>query len=144
MHWCLQRLPQLKKRAYLARYLMPVEVPTEFMQDQALIDLHESHRQLQAEFKTTHKQVDQTRNTDLRPGELRTEIGQLEDEKKQLTEKISKLKANVSEEPGFAEMLDVTSRLRKAQEETAELGAKSIQQRAQLHQAETRAEDARR
>lgn len=41
-------------------------------------------------------------------------------------------------------MLDVTSRLRKAQEDTAELGAKSIQQRAQLHQAETRAEDARR
>lgn len=54
----------------------------------------------QAEFKATHKQVDQTRNTDLRPGELRTEIGQLEDEKKQLMEKISKLKANVSEEPG--------------------------------------------
>lgn len=48
MHWCLQRLPQLKKRAYLARYLMPVEVPMEFMQDQALIDLHESYRQLQA------------------------------------------------------------------------------------------------
>lgn len=54
----------------------------------------------QAEFKATHKQVDQARNTDLRPGELRTEIGQLEDEKKQLTEKIAKLKANVSEEPG--------------------------------------------
>lgn len=47
MHWCLQRLPQLKKRAYLARYLMPVEVPMEFMQDQALVDLHESYRQLQ-------------------------------------------------------------------------------------------------
>ncbi|CAM9655092.1 unnamed protein product [Pylaiella littoralis] len=144
MHWCLQRLPQLKKRAYLARYLMPVEVPMEFMQDQALVDLHESYRQLQADFKATHKQVDQARNTDLRPGELRTEIGQLEDEKKQLQEKISKLQENVSEEPGFAEMLDVTSRLRKAQEETSELSAKSAQQRAQLHQSEARVEAARR
>lgn len=45
--------------------------------------------------------MDQARNTDLRPAELRTEIGQLEDEKKQLTEKISKLKSNVSEEPGL-------------------------------------------
>lgn len=44
--------------------------------------------------------MDQVRATDLRPGELRAEIGQLEDEKKQLTEKIAKLKANVSEEPG--------------------------------------------
>lgn len=53
-----------------------------------------------AEFKTTHKQVDQVRSNDLRPGELRTEIGQLEDEKKQLTEKIGKLKGNVADEPG--------------------------------------------
>ncbi len=58
--------------------------------------------QKQAEFKATHKQVDQVRSADLRPGELRTEIGQLEDEKKQLTEKISKLKGNVSGEPGIA------------------------------------------
>ncbi|CAN0102710.1 unnamed protein product, partial [Laminaria digitata] len=144
MHWCLQRLPQLKKRAYLARYLMPVEVPMEFMQDQALVDLHASYRELQADFKATHKEVDQIRTTDLRPGELRGEIGQLEDEKKQLTEKISKLKGNVSDEPGFAEMLDVTSRLRKAQEEDAELSTKAGQQRAALHQAETKAEDARR
>lgn len=47
MHWCLERLPQLKKRAYLARYLMPVEVPVDFMQDQALIDLHESYKEMQ-------------------------------------------------------------------------------------------------
>lgn len=40
-------------------------------------------------------------------------------------------------------MLDVTSRLRKAQEEDAELAAKAAQKRAALHQAETRAEDAR-
>lgn len=60
------------------------------------------HQSAQAEFKTTHKQVDQARTTDLRPEELRTEIGQLEDEKKQLTEKIAKLKGNVSDEPGMA------------------------------------------
>lgn len=48
MHWCLERLPQLKKRAYLARYLMPVEVPAEFMQDQALLDLSESYKEMQA------------------------------------------------------------------------------------------------
>lgn len=54
----------------------------------------------QGEFKVTHKQVDQIRNHDLRPGELRAEIGQLEDEKKQLTEKIDKLKGNVTDEPG--------------------------------------------
>lgn len=48
IHWCLERLPQLKKRAYLARYLMPVEIPAEFMQDQALMDLHEMYLKMQA------------------------------------------------------------------------------------------------
>lgn len=65
-------------------------------------DQPKQQQRQQAEFKATHKQVDQVRSTDLRPGELRTEIGQLEDEKKQLTEKISKLKSNVSEEPGMS------------------------------------------
>ncbi|CAM9842685.1 unnamed protein product [Discosporangium mesarthrocarpum] len=51
LYWCLQRLPQLQKRAYLARYLMPVEVPMEFLQDPTLAELHESHRALQASFQ---------------------------------------------------------------------------------------------
>lgn len=33
LQWLLQRVPELKKRAYLARYLMKVEVPAEFLQD---------------------------------------------------------------------------------------------------------------
>lgn len=41
-------------------------------------------------------------------------------------------------------MLEVTSRLRKAQEEYAELTGKVAQQRAMLQQAEARSEDARR
>ena len=34
MHWALQRLPSLQKRAYLAKYLVPEPVPQEFMQDE--------------------------------------------------------------------------------------------------------------
>lgn len=41
-------------------------------------------------------------------------------------------------------MLEVTSRLRKAQEEDADIAAKAVQQRVALQQAEARAEDARR
>lgn len=41
-------------------------------------------------------------------------------------------------------MLEVTSRLRKAQEEDAELAGKAAQQRAMLQQAEVRSEDIRR
>ena len=45
--------------------------------------------------------MDQVRTTNLRPKELRAEVGQLEEEKKQLTEKIAKLRSTVAEEPGM-------------------------------------------
>ena len=32
LHWALQRLPQLSKRAYLAKFLVPEPIPQEFMQ----------------------------------------------------------------------------------------------------------------
>ena len=36
LHWALQRLPGLKKRAYLARFLLPVDVPQEYLQVRGL------------------------------------------------------------------------------------------------------------
>jgi intraflagellar transport protein 81 len=51
LHWALQRLPSLQKRAYLAKYLVPEAIPQEFMQDDVLVELHGSHKALQAEFK---------------------------------------------------------------------------------------------
>lgn len=38
LHWLLQRVPELKKRAYLARFLVKLEVPTEFLQDDVIND----------------------------------------------------------------------------------------------------------
>lgn len=40
LHWLLQRLPELKKRAYLARFLVKLEVPTEFLQDDVINDTY--------------------------------------------------------------------------------------------------------
>jgi intraflagellar transport protein 81 len=134
LHWVLQRLPQLQKRAYLARYLMPLSIPVEFLQDPALVDALEAYKELQGDFKGTHKAVDSLRKSDLRPGELRSEITQLEDEKRQLKEKIARVQRAAAEEPGFAEMFEVTSRLRRAQEEEGRLGERAREQRSLLGQ----------
>lgn len=40
LHWLLQRLPELKKRAYLARFLVKLEVPVEFLQDDIISDTY--------------------------------------------------------------------------------------------------------
>lgn len=33
LHWLLLRVPELKKRAYLARYLVKLDIPADFLQD---------------------------------------------------------------------------------------------------------------
>lgn len=144
LHWVLQRLPALQKRAYLARYLMPIEVPADFLQDETLSDIYARYKEMQNEFKAVHKTVDQLRASDLKPGELKAEITQLEDERKQLADKIERLKRQVASEEGFEAMLAATSRLRQEQEEEAKLAERAREQRFQLHQAEARAADAGR
>ena len=66
----------------------------------ALNDLNDHYKELQQEFKTAHKQVDQIRSSAIQPGELRTEINQLDEEKQQLKEKIAYLKRKSANEVG--------------------------------------------
>lgn len=40
LYWLLQRVPELKKRAYLARFLVKLEVPAEFLQDDVITDTY--------------------------------------------------------------------------------------------------------
>lgn len=58
LHYILSKLPQLQKRAYLAKFLMKIEVPPEFMHDEGVQDVSMTYQQLQEEFKEVHKTVD--------------------------------------------------------------------------------------
>jgi len=40
LHWLLQRTTELKKRAYLARFLVKLDVPVEFLQDDTVADIN--------------------------------------------------------------------------------------------------------
>lgn len=108
MHWCLQRFEHLQKRAYLAKYLMPVEVPPEFQGETLIVDLLARLKDMQADFKEIHKAVDQVRSMGARPVELKAEISQLENERIQLQNKISRMKKDAhGDEQYFQEMLKV-------------------------------------
>ena len=109
MHWCLQRLEHLKKRAYLAKYLMPLDVPPEFLNEDLIIELSQSLKEMQIDFKEVQKAVDQLRGTGTRPAELKAEISQLEQERTQLQAKIQRMKKEAKNEgSNFEEMLKVS------------------------------------
>lgn len=109
LHWCLQRFEHLQKRAYLSKYLMPVDVPPEFINEGLIVELSQRLKQLQQEFKEVHKTVDQLRlQTGNRPAELKAEIAQLEQERTQLQSKIQRMKKDTSgDDTYFQEMLKV-------------------------------------
>eukprot|EP01036_Dinobryon_divergens_P000452 gene452-572_t len=92
MFWALQRFEHLQKKAYLGKYLIPVDVPAECMNDDRVQENVEYLKELQLQFRETHKNYDQMQQTGVRPAELRAEISQLESQITQLNNKISKLK----------------------------------------------------
>lgn len=107
--WCLQRFEHLQKRAYLSKYLTPIQIPGDFMGEDLIIELSQHLKSLQNEFKEVHKTIDQLRADGARPGELKAEIAQLESERTQLQSKIAKLKKDAqTEDPYFHSILKGT------------------------------------
>lgn len=121
LHYILTRFPQLQKRSYLAKYLMSIDVPPQFQQDETMQEMMQHYKELQDEFKETHKTADRLKSSTLAPNDLRKEITQLTEERTQLSEKIKGLQRKTSGMAGFKELLDATSALRKEQEEETKL-----------------------
>lgn len=131
----------------MAKYLLPLELPPAVGHDEGLQTMLEEYAGLQNEFKEVHKALDKItagQGRKVVPGELRREIVQLEDERRQLMEKIAGLKKKTEHVSGFAALLAATSAQRKEQEEEAKLADRMAEQRASLVAAERRYAEANR
>lgn len=84
------------------------------------------------------------RGNSFNPADLKREITQLEEEKTQLTEKISTLQRKTVGMDGFSDLLEATSSLRREQEEESKLQERMHEQRLALSGAEKRYTDATR
>ena len=140
LHYFLDKRPSLEKRAYLAPFLVPIDVPAQYMVDNTVNGVYQSYRGMQQEFSTIHKQYDQLRSTTMAPKELQKEIKQLSDEREQLKDKISSMKVKTEDMRGFEKIHAITSGLRKEQEEESRLDERRADQMAQLQATEHRYE----
>lgn len=140
LHWVLSAYETLVKRAYLAPFLMPIDVPPEvaMQNDGTLTEAASRYRDLQAEFRECHKRYESARGrASQRPGaELKKEIAQLESERRQLRERIRALRDRTGGDDGFAAMLKVTGGMRKEQDEEIRLREKMQEQRESLDASE--------
>jgi intraflagellar transport protein 81 len=73
--WLLSRLPDLAKVAYTSKFLVPLDIPDEFLVDEEMRETFQIYKDLQAEFRATHQNVEAIRSESMQPGELKKEIG---------------------------------------------------------------------
>ncbi|XP_012673245.1 intraflagellar transport protein 81 homolog [Clupea harengus] len=138
LFWLLQKLTELKKRAYLARFLVKLEVPAEFLQDDIIADTHHQYGELVEGFKTYHKECEQLKSSGFSTAEIRRDIAAMEEEKEQLIKRVERVKKRVETVSSHQRMLELTRQLRVEKEREEALGHQKQEQKNQLFQAEQR------
>ena len=136
--WLLHKRPELHKRAYLARFLVDVEVPQHMFTDEEVAEVYQNYKDLQEEFKEVHKASEKFKKELIPPNEIKKAIKQMEEDKEQLEKKVEALHAKLQSTERFDEMQAACSKLRKEQDEQLKLQDRFKEQRSHLIQAEHR------
>ncbi|NWH72897.1 IFT81 protein, partial [Piaya cayana] len=144
LHWLLQRTSELKKRAYLARFLVKLEVPAEFLQDDTVADINKQYEELMEAFKNLHKECEQLKTSGLSTAEIRRDISAMEEEKDQLIKRVERLKKRVETVQNHPQMLEIARQLRLEKEREESLAQQKQEQKNQLFHAEQRLQRAQR
>ena len=50
IYWLISKQPELQRRAYTAKFLVPLEIPDEFLVDEEMRETFQYYKDLQAEF----------------------------------------------------------------------------------------------
>ncbi|XP_035693402.1 intraflagellar transport protein 81 homolog isoform X1 [Branchiostoma floridae] len=138
LEWVLQRVPDLKKRAYLARFLVKIEVPPDFLQDDAVADCNQQYEELVEQFKELHKEFTELKKSGFSTSDIKKDIQSMEEEKEQVVRRIERLKKKVESVPNFDRMMDTARKLRQEKERELSLANQKQEQKNQLMHADQR------
>merc|ERR1719506_3356811 len=83
--WLLPKLQALKTRAYLARFLVKLDVPPDILQNDEVAATYEKYNALIDNFKGAHKEVEELRNSGFSSEVVRKDIASMERELASLT-----------------------------------------------------------
>ncbi|GFQ89191.1 intraflagellar transport protein 81 homolog [Trichonephila clavata] len=136
LEWILRRAPELKKRAYLAQFLMKIELPPDIEGDADIMELYEQYENVIEEFKEVHKQFEALKSSGFSTQEIRKDLEHMEEERDQLIKKIDRLKMKVESHPNVEAMLSVAKNLREERDLSENLNRQKMEQRNALTHAE--------
>ena len=117
LHFLLTNLKALTKSYYVNKHITPVQISDEYQGDEEIIDLLTQFKDLQAEFYTTYNMLEEKRQNAPQIKELKEDIAKNQSDKLQLTSTIARFKKEYANKPDFQALLEITSKLRKEQEQ---------------------------
>lgn len=132
LHFLFAKLPDLRKRAYLARYLVDPGIPQDVIaSDDEILQTYQQYKEMQREFTRIHKMVDQLRHQIAPPDELKAKISEEERQVDELDEKIDRIKMQLEQDDPDA-FLAAASDLRRGEEEKDKLEGSIKEQNEKL------------
>ncbi len=132
LQWLLEKLPELKKRAYLARYLVKIELPPEIIHDDIVAETTASHEELIEQFKELHQTIEQQKASQFSVADIRKDIASMEEEKEQLVKRTARLKTRAETLPNKTEMLEAAMKLRREKDREISLTEQKLEQKNSL------------
>ena len=138
LHFLLTNLQALTNKYYVNKHTATVQVSDEFAGDEEILDLLTNYKELQAEFLQTYNMLEEKRANAPQIKEIKEDIQKNQSDKLQLTASIAKFKKEYSNKPDFQALLDITSKLRKEQEQDSNLEKKIQKQQYDIKEAEDR------
>ncbi|XP_046546796.1 LOW QUALITY PROTEIN: intraflagellar transport protein 81 homolog [Haliotis rubra] len=138
LEWMLPRVNDLQKRAYLAKYLVKVEVPAAIMTEEDIVSIYNQYEEIMEQFKELHKQAETLRNSGHTTGEIRKDITNMEDEKEQLIKRIERLRRKVESHPNSQVMMNVAKNLRLERDREKKIAAQRQEQLMNIQHSEQR------
>ena len=138
LHFLLTNLKALTKSYYVNKFITPVQISNEFQGDEEIIELLTNYKDLQAEFYTTYNMLEEKRQNAPQIKELKEDIAKNQSDKIQLTQSIQRFKKEYANKPDFQALLEMTSKLRKEQEQDSNLEKKIMRQQYDIKEAEER------
>jgi hypothetical protein len=138
LHFLLTGLRTLSDKYYVNKFSAPINISQEYLGDDDIIELVNQLKELQAEFLTTYNMLEEKKQSAPKIDEIQEDIRKSQNDKLQLSRSIAKHKKEYANKPDFQELFEMTSKLRKEQEQDSNLEKKLAKQQYEIKEAEER------
>ncbi|XP_021693477.1 intraflagellar transport protein 81 homolog [Aedes aegypti] len=135
LRWTFENRERVKKSSYLAKFLIPLDLPPEAMSMPDLSSLWAQYLQTMDDFKDAHKAYEQSVHEGAQTRELRSDIGAIETEIENVKKRIERTQTRLDKVPQQELLLEAANSLRIEKERQKELLSQIEEQKQGLNRA---------